>query len=307
MYGIPNLAIAGIGIVVLAGLFMIPRLRSDPEASGESAGDSTGHVITAVIGAITSFFGGFARGILKWMPGRGSIGDALVVSGHRVQMRKYDAIVNVIYGDGVVKPRPATWESDRTAFKTNNGEMYSAKGVGYDPKRLHGKVPVVWALRDSHEITEPLEAVIGRARRMGKFMPYEGPDGNPDVAVDIDPNNLPRGEGVAGRQAARADGGDTASMDMSGTIVSFREGYELFGSKVPQEAMQNAEDRGKFAALQLLGGRSEWRVILYVLGGVALGLFGPSIASQIATAGSSAAGGMSGGIGNLPLLLGVLF
>jgi hypothetical protein len=295
----PLLATVAVIVFVALTLGELYRRRGGTEqraeAAGKSAGETLGRAVSFVAGMYLTLLGSFIKGILKFTPGRGSIGDSLIVAGHKLQLRKHDAIVNVIYGDGVVKPQPATWESEQKAFHTTNDEWFSAEGIGFNPKRLNGKVPVVWALRDSNEVTEPLEAVIARARKLGRFLPYEQPSGDPDVAVDIDPNNYNRGEGAAGRQAARADGGN-AGPKLDGTVVSFREGYEMFGSKVSQEKMKDAEKRGKLAALQVSNMGDNWKYILAIIGAFALGLFGPALAGQIA---GGAGGAVSGGLPEL--------
>jgi hypothetical protein len=292
--------VAGIVLVAII-LGEVYRRRGGNEQSAESAGQSAGETLgrglSFVAGMYLKLLGSFIKGILKWLPGRASIGNSLIVTGHKIQMRNYDAIVNVIYGDGVVKPRPATWLSEKSAFKTNNDELFSAKGIGFNPKRLNGKVPVVWALRDSNEVTEPLEAVIARARKLGRFLPYEQPSGDPDVAVDIDPNNYDRGDGAAGRQAARADGG-AADPQLDGTVVSFREGYELFGSKVEQEDMKDAEKRGKLAALELVSESGMMGPVMYIAFGFMLAILAFTV---MGSGGGGSIGGSLPSIGSFGL------
>ena len=233
------------------------------------------------------------------------VADGLINAGYKAKKRKADAIVNVIYGDGVVVPRPANWQSEQTAFKTSNGEWYYAKGIGFNPRRMNGKVPLVWALRDGAEITEPLEAPITNARKLQRFVPFQRPGGEPDVAVDIDPNGYDYGPGV-GRpsEEAVADGGtvtrgvgidrpkappsEAASPpEYNGTIVSFRDAYELFGSKITQEDMQDQETRGKLAVLDW-NRRDQMKVLLFMLLAFLAGLFGPGLANQIGSSGGSA-------------------
>lgn len=251
----------------------------------------------------------FMGGLLKRIPKvRGGVAEGLVVAGHNMRKASGDVICNVIYGDGVVVPRRATWHSEDKVFETDNGEEFSAQGVGFDPKRIHGKVPVVWAIRDAAEITEPLEAAIANAKRNGRFRPFQRAEG-PDVAVDIDPDNYGAGQGVGtnGGQPV-ADGGmavdrsvrsgqNEEGRSVDGQVISFREGYKLFGSKIDQEDMKRQETRGKLAALE----DDPWgtaKTVLYVFAAFALGLFGPSLATQLAGGGSDVVGNVG-----VPMLL----
>jgi len=227
------------------------------------------------------------------MKGGASIGESLIVAGYKIRLRRGgDVIMNVIYEDGLVKPRAATYHSDGSYFETDNDERFSARGIGYNPRRIAGKVPVVWGLRIGSEITEPLENAIARARQRGTYESFEGAEGERDLAVNLDPTTIHNGPGAV------ADGG-VAAMD--GLTISFREGFELFGSKVTNEDLKLQETRGKLAALDW-NNNDTWKWILAVLLAMALGLFGPSLAASIA---GGTAGGVGGGI-SIPLVLGVL-
>lgn len=289
--------------------------------AAEAAGGHTAAVLYAfikmlgmIVDGVLIFLRSTILGTLSKVPKIGpQMADGLIVAGHKMKMGKSDVICNVIYGDGVVIPRKAQWESEKTAFVTDNGETFYAKGVGYSPKRLNGKVPTVWALRSSSEITEPLEAAITTARMVGRFQQFTRADGNPDVAVDIDPNTMDHGPGVGRpREQAMTDGGATAGARRpeppamsggretayDGLVLSFRDAYEQFGSKVDQEEMQQQETRGKLAALNMKDMASNWKYILAILAAFALGLLGPSLAGQIAGSGGEA---VSGGISSFGL------
>lgn len=223
-------------------------------------------------------------GFWRKMKGGASIGESFIIAGYKMRLRSgSDAIVNVIYGDGVVKPRSAKFHSDGTYFETDNGERFSARAEGFQPRRMAGKVPVVWALRAGSEVTDPLEAPIARARRLGNFEPFERQDGKSDIAVDIGPDSIHDGREVS------ADGGNPG---MDGQVISFREAYEQFGSKVTNEDMEDQETRGKLAALDFAESDT-WKWILAILGAMLLGLFGPALATKVA---GGAAGGVGGGV-----------
>jgi hypothetical protein len=261
---------------------MTTDTTEEPSGIGERLGASIAGFLSLVIGGVASPFVGF----WKRMKGGASIGESFIIAGYKMRLRNGgDAIVNVIYEDGVVKPRAATYNSEGSYFETDNGERFSARGIGYNPRRMAGKVPVVWGMRIGSEVTEPLEAAIARARRQGNFEAFDRPDGNNDVALDVEPTSVHNG----GRSQALADGGQ---KQMSGLVVSFREGYELFGSKVTNEDMERQETRGKLAALDFQQSDT-WKWVLGLLAAMALGLFGPDIAAQI---GGAAANGVGGGL-----------
>lgn len=261
---------------------------TDPESSGEQLGAMLAGFMALVLNGLKAPFVGF----WKRVKGGTTLAESIIVAGYKIRLRrKGDVIVNVIYEDGVVKPRAATYNSDGPYFETDSDEKFYAGGLGYSPKRMAGKVPVVWAMSIGSEITEPLEAPIAQARRIGQDTEVERHDGKDDIAVELDPSTA--------AQDAVADGGLKA---MDGWAVSFREAFELFGSKVTNEELNQQEERGFLAAMNFRRGDT-WKWLLAVLGAFALGLFGPSLAASIA--GGAASGGGGGGLSSLPLLLGV--
>lgn len=260
----------------------------DPDSTGEKIGALIAGFLAHAANGLSKPFIGF----WKRMKGGATIAESLLVAGYKIRLRrKGDVIVNVIYEDGIVKPRAAQYNSDGPYFETDNDEKFYAGGLGYSPKRIAGKVPVVWAMSIGSEITEPLEAPIAQARRLGQDAQVERHDGKEDIAVELDPNQS--------AQSAMADGGLPA---MNGWAVSWREAFELFGSKVTNEELNQQEERGFLAAMNFRRGDT-WKWLLAVLGAFALGLFGPSLAASIA--GGAASGGGGGGLSSLPLLLGV--
>lgn len=226
----------------------------------------------------------FLTGLLSKVPKTGALADAVILGGYKwkKKLTGADVLVHTIYGDGVVLPSAGYWQSDESEYLTEHGERFSAKGVGFDPKLIGGKVPAVWALREGREITEPIEAYMGAQRRLGNYEPHVRPDGGTDVAIDA----------------------ETGGYD--GRALSFRDGWDLFGSKITQEDMDLAEKRGKIAELEGRYLSNEVKTVLLVLGGVALGLFGPALAASIAGGASGGGGGFGGGMGALPGLGGVL-
>ena len=214
----------------------------------------------------------FVAGMLSKWPRKVDLADKYIRKAYDFKRRVSgaDVLVNVIYGDGMVVPRAGYWQSKEMEYHTENGEKFSARGVGFDPKRIAGKVPVVWALRESAEITEPLEAYMGGQRRLGNAQPHVRTDGGDDIAVHAE---------TAGYQ---------------GRALSFADGWRLFGSKVTQEDMDLQEKRGKLAELDSDGMSSEVKLVLAFVGGALLAWFGPALALKIL--GGADAGSMLSGL-----------
>lgn len=256
------------------------ELSDEQIERAKAAGGRLASLTSTVLRGWATLVYAFVAGILAKIPKTGAIADALIVFGYKFKKKVTgaDVLVNTIYGDGVVLPAAGYWQSNESEYKTENGERFSAKGIGFDPKLIGGKVPVVWALREGREVTEPLEAYMGTQRRLGNYEPHMRADGGTDVAID----------------------GETAGYD--GRALSFRDGWDLFGSKVSQEDMDLAEKRGKIAELEGRYLSNDIKLILVGLGGVCLGLFGPALAASIAGAGdggSSAIGGATGIVSGL--------
>lgn len=76
-----------------------------------------------------------------------------------------------------------------------------------------------------------------------------------------------------------------------GWIVSLRKAYDLHWDRGATEEMEKQEDRGRLAEADPEEGRSDLRVVLYVMAAFAMGLLGPSVASAIAGGGDG--GGMA--------------
>ncbi|WP_224332878.1 hypothetical protein [Haloprofundus halobius] len=249
----------------------VKATAKDGGSSAGKAGRTIGGTIAAAVKGWCVFWMALVYWSLKPIPRTGALGAALINAGHKIVMKttSADVICNVIYGDGVVATRGATWNSQDAEYETTNGEKFSAKGIGFAPKRVNGKFPVVWALREGREITEPLEAYMGTQRRLGNYEPHARADGGRDVAIDAETSGY------------------------EGRALSFRDGWRLFGSKVTQEDMGNQAKRAKLAELDFSRSDTLW-VLLAALGGVALGLFGPALATSIA-------GGGSGTIPTVPI------
>jgi hypothetical protein len=251
-------------------------------AKATATGERVGAILAKALGGWGKLLYAFFAGVLRFVPRSGKIADGAIISAYKFKKKvtNADVLVNTIYGDGVVIPSAGYWQSDELGYKTENGERYSARGIGFDPKLIGGKVPVVWALREGREITEPLEAYMGGQRRRGRYEPHLRPDGGRDIAIDA----------------------ETRGYD--GLALSFRDGWRFFGSKVTQEDMDLAEKRGKIAELEDRYLSNDIKMLLVGAGGLCLGLFGPALAASIAGSGGGAVGG--GGLPTLPGLGGAI-
>jgi hypothetical protein len=247
-------------------------------SSGRSVGNRLGDFVVMAFSGLLSLFAIPLYLVLRIVPKSQNLGQSFVNVGYKLLLKTTggDTIVNEIYGDGVVKPKPASWQSDEHEFRTVDGEAYKADKLGF-PYRHDGKFGVAWALREGREVTDPLEAYIGGQRRRGNFEEHLRTDGaGKDVAI------LAETEGYEGR------------------ALSFRDGWRLFGSKVTQEDMKRQETRGKLAELDW-STRQQLYLVLVFAGGLALGMFGPALAQSIAGGGGGIGGGLS-----LPIMLGPL-
>jgi hypothetical protein len=245
---------------------------------------------------------GVLLGILSKIPKREAIYQKMISNGVEQLYKQTDAavIVMTIYGDGAVIPRPAEIDREDGIVRTNNDEEWTLTDLM--PCRM-GDAPVVWGVADDHELASPVAARVAEAVDLdfwGRTQPIEeGPDGV--SAVDYQ-----------SPQQAIADGGEEALSqsfddvladarnpldDATGWIVSMRKGYELHWSQSASDEMKKQEDRGRLAEMDPDKYRKQaMKVALLLLGAVALGLFGPSLAAQIAGGASGASGGVSVGL-----------
>ena len=243
----------------------------DDESTDGKTNETAERAADGLVKALASvwlLFASVGYVFLAKVPKTGGLADAFLNAGHKMKMKATgaDVIANVIYPDGVVVPRAAWWNSDEMSYKTDNGETFSAEGIGFDPKRVNGKFPVIWALREGAEVTEPLEAYVGTQWRLGNWHEYARSDGGADIAIDA---TTP---GAAGR------------------ALSFRDGWRLFGSKITQEDMSLQAQRAKLAELD--GQMSDGlKLVLVGAGGLVIGMFGPALAAKLAGGASGAVGG----------------
>lgn len=287
------------------------ELKETVAKRGKEAGQRAGHTLMLIpifiINACLGVTGGIGAAIIGKLPKRTAVYRKFIKMGYQGMYEKTDAhmIANTIYGDGEMIPRPAELDSEKQQVKTSNGEEWTVEN-GVHPVRV-GKAPVVTGGADDHELYDHVAARIAEA-------------------VDASPHNYqevkrtPAGykpvDSQAGGEAAMADGAGTIAQPAStfddiwvdisgeeesdGMIISMQKAYEMHWDQGSSEEMQNQETRGILAAKDPAGANKKALMyVLLLLGGIALGLFGPALASQLAPS----AGGAGGGGGGIAIAL----
>ncbi|SNZ06152.1 hypothetical protein SAMN06269185_1067 [Natronoarchaeum philippinense] len=274
--------------------------ESDRTEWAKSIGESIGAVPMWVLLKLGLLAIGVAKGILKWIPGRSKIYRGMIKNGTEQLYKQTGAavIVLTIYGDGYLVPRPAEIDREEGVVRTNNDEEWTLSELS--PLRL-GDAPVVVGVADDHELASPIAARVAEAADLNFWDRVQPVRETSDGLEEVD---------YQSPQQVVADGGDDEMHQTfddvlvdarnpldraTGWIVSMRKGYELHWSQSSSEAMKKQEDRGRLSEMDPDQYRKQAiRTAALVLGGVALGLFGPALAAQVA---GGAAGAATGGIG----------
>ena len=269
-------------------------LDDGDSTTAEEAGEQAAKPFLATLSFISGAFASFMMAFVKRIPMiRGKVLRGMIKGGTEGLYRTSGAaaIVLAIYGDGAVVPRPAEWDKEESKLRTDNGEEWTVPN-GLNLNRL-GDAPIVWGVVDSHEIIQPVQARI--AEKVDA-----GPSNYETVQVD-------EMTGTAQpAQSAMADGGQTSwagtafddiwvdgrndDDEATGMIVSMKKAYDLHWSQAGTEELQNQEMRGRLAEKDPASDTKKALIMVALaLGGIALGMFGPALASNIAGSGSSAA------------------
>jgi len=279
--------------------------ESDP---GEPTGKAMARIVLWPFLAIAGVAKGFVWGILGIFPKRTAVYRRLIKAGYQGLYHKTDAhvVANTIYGDGAMIPRPAEVDSETGNLETNNDEWWTVEN-GLETTRV-GDVPVTTGVADHHELVDHVGARVAEAVDMGghRYQPVEdNGQGVEPVDLDADGRRTQAATDGAGQLAPRPSNTfDDIWIDVSnpepandGMIVSMKKMYQMHFDRAGSEEMEQQETRGILAAQDP---KSQARMTLYValaLGaGVALGLFGPALASQLA-------GASGGGGGGVPIML----
>lgn len=279
----------------------------------------------------------FGMGFLSKMPKRTSVYRKMITKGYENLYRNTDGhfVVNTVYGDGAAVPRAAQFDSEEETVETNNGEDWTAT-AGVDTIRI-GDAPVATAVADDHAMVDHISARIAEAadyspRRWQTvddsgegYRPVDYQDPVAAVLESTDPGGQVRADGGPHPQGQAASlnraieeelnrllpqqctfsdiwlDASNPEEDNDGWIVSMEKAYELHWDQGSSEEMKKQEDRGRLAEMDPdQHKRQQLYYALIGLGGVALGLFGPALAQQIA--GTAAESGGSA----IPLLVGPL-
>ncbi len=180
--------------------------------------------------------------VMRAIPKSGALADSIIETG--VNLKKNatgaDALVFPAYGDKKVVPQAANWHSKETKYVTSNGEEYSAKGSGHSPYRLFG-VDVVFTLRESAEVFDPVQAACAAQREIGDWAAWvRQSDNKRQVVLGGNP----------------PDGTD-------GWVLDWNKVWDQYYQKITQEDLERQNKIGRLAELD---DEAKTRVVLMVLG-----------------------------------------
>jgi hypothetical protein len=289
--------------------FDVDELEQETLDDGPGLGVKLGTAIAWPFVAIAGLLGSIAFGMTRLVPKRTAIYQKMIKLGYKGLYKKTGAhvIANTIYGDKEMVPRKAEYDSDEGNLETDNGEWWTASS-GLQPVFL-GDVPIVYGVADDHELVNPIAARIAEAVDLGpqRWQAVR------ETTAGYAPISADSGAGARGTAAAVTDGGVAGELGLSSTfddlwldvsnpiddndgmIVSLQKAYELHWDQGSSEEMENQETRGMLAVMDPRSDRK--KALIYVLlfaAGIALGMFGPSLAASIAP--GDGGGGFSVGL-----------
>lgn len=254
-----------------------------PTPDRQRSGFKIGQMVGEATLALGRGLGKFGAGMLSKMPRRTSVYRKMIRLGYQGLYKKTDAhlIVNTIYADDAVVPRPATVDSQTGNLETDNGEWWSTpNGI---QKKFVGDVPVVTGHVDHHQ---PVDHIAARA---AESLDYDFEGRQQDVTTA-------NGQLKAISNQAVADGGqmpgggiedthiDTSNPEpeADGMIISLEKMYDLHFDRGATEEMENQETRGRLAEMDPeTDSRTALMYVLLLVAGLLLGLFGPGLAQSI--------------------------
>ncbi|WP_162989926.1 hypothetical protein [Natronorubrum halophilum] len=266
----------------------------------EQAGDKTGGFLAMPVQICMAFFASLLVGVTRRIPGRKRIQKGMIKSGIEGLWKTSSAavIVMVIYGDGVVVPRPGEIDSEEGKIRTDNDEEWTLTDINMC--RM-GNAPVVWGVADDHELASPVAARVAEAvdSDWGRTQAVKE---TPEGIKPVDYQTPQQAVADGGQQSIREPFDDVwvdarnPVTGAAGWIVSMAKGYEMHWSQSSTEEMQMQETRGRLAEMDPEKYDNRAIKLLIVAGAsLALGLFGPALAQRVA--GSGAAEGASSPIG----------
>jgi hypothetical protein len=220
------------------------RIEERAEAYADRIEAIFGPVLGAVVnlGRTVSFTVGSL--LLRIIPKSSGVADRLIASGFNLKQNATgaDALVMSAYGDNQVIPRPASVNSAETQYETANGEKYSFEGEGHSPYHMFG-VPVVFTLRESAEVFEPIQAYLASQREQGNWVSF--------LRDSDDVTQIRVGSGIS------EDG------ELDGRVLNWNKAWEQYFQKITQEDL---EDQHRLGRLAELDSDAKMRVVFYVIG-----------------------------------------
>lgn len=143
-----------------------PTDGGDGESAGppeNSIGWTVGRAISWPLRAVFGMLYWLVMGVLSRMPKRKAVYRKMIEAGYEnlEQNTSGHFVVNTIYGDGAMVPRPATIDTDEQKVETSNGEFWTATS-GVETVRI-GKTPVAFGVADQHEMVDHIQARITEA------------------------------------------------------------------------------------------------------------------------------------------------
>jgi len=235
------------------------------------------------------------------LPRRTKIYQGMIKAGYQGMFKNTSAniIVNTIYKDRYIVPRPAEVDDKEGRIKTDNGEAWSMPD-GLQDYRI-GDASIMFGVSDAHELVDPVAARTAEKIDLDDAVYIQTPQ-------QRHTNNFaagPRASAAAGPQQARADGGYSGitanslgnwngepiedvlvnwrnpDEDADGMIVSLEKHYELQHSQAGSEELKKSEDRGRLAERLQDGSKKAMMYVIMLLGGIAVGMLGPAVANSL--------------------------
>jgi hypothetical protein len=228
------------------------RLQERAESIADTIDGTVGVVLGRAFDGVRLLVFTVGSLILRPIPKTGKLADSLIRSG--VNLKKNttgaDALAFSMYGDQKVVPQAAYWQSKHKRYDTANGEEYSAAAEGHNTYNLFG-VPIVFSLRKSADVFEPIQAYLASQREIGNWAGWvRNSDDKRQIVMGADP---PDGE--------------------DGMILDWNKAWEQYYQKVDQENLHEQHRLGRLAELD----RESQKLLVMVaigcfIGGIAISL-----------------------------------
>lgn len=245
---------------------------------------------------------GFFLAPISKFPRRTKVYQGMIKAGYQGIYKNTSAnvVVNAIYGDRYVIPWPAEIDDHEGKVRTSNGEEWTLPD-GLQTYRI-GDAALMWGVADAHELVSPVGARTAEMIDLENYVYVQ----NQAQRQQMRKQQQHHPAAASGQsQQAIADGGLTgltakspqfwngepfddvlvnwsnSNPDADGMIVSMEKHYELQHSQAGSEEMKKQEDRGRLAE-RLKDGKKEGLIYVgLLLLGIAVGLFGPSLAASL--------------------------